>query len=868
MEADSAMRKIIEDRWGEGKKKALTDPAKSDENTLTLQIANQEPSYDAVADKYYVKFDVLASSNNPNIYFDGVDLRIGYNSALFGSNIIANGKLSVSVGSYFDILDGYVFFAMNDRYSNGVRIIYSADLGYSNRVPLDSVPRPLLHFKIEVLPNPTSNRSSIAFLDTASTAANSSYTLSSDADFFDYIAYDQLFFIHSDTITVVTDGSPVITTDLGAISMIAGVGDTLAIRGYHFGNVRGSVYFTAADRGGIVPNTMETDFLKGLDIQYYGPWSDTLIKVIVPSRVYQGYANDIPNSSGGAGTGPVKIRTATGDSCLSATSLHIPYSVANVKVGTSTISRVHLARKNCDYDFQFTLHEHYNNPIHTNKIAAMDSALRYWSTLTGLTLVLERDVSGNLVFETTVRRDKNMICESRSLANGAMSVEFMYALALFNGDYVPYSTVGTHISMRDNPTATTSWSYAFSGSTPPGGVSFYQSFMHEVGHILLLDHVNDDSELMYYGVRSASPIVTINSSSTCVDVVEQNITASRAFPWPLYSPDNSFYPVGVKNPRISILSHAAPALLYVGDVMTLSSNHATGNSWSTGATTPTIRISAAGTYTLFVSEAPWCAHSTSIAIAASPLTASFAVGSVRCRGASTGSIVARVTGGTPPYTYRWAGNGITPQTTANIHDLAAGRYSLTLSDNGGSRVNYTVSVSEPKLLEVHFRLPDGLNGVILASPRGGTPPYTYQWYYKAAGPRSCPRIPNSTSSSIPASYADNRYCMLTLRVTDACGEEHETQLVPFPPFIPFKSKSDSIESDVVVFPNPTSGLFTISNLTEATAHLYSSVSGYIQSFEHLSGDASIDIGHLASGVYILKIVDGGQVWHEKIVLQK
>ncbi|MDR2979798.1 MAG: T9SS type A sorting domain-containing protein [Bacteroidales bacterium] len=30
----------------------------------------------------------------------------------------------------------------------------------------------------------------------------------------------------------------------------------------------------------------------------------------------------------------------------------------------------------------------------------------------------------------------------------------------------------------------------------------------------------------------------------------------------------------------------------------------------------------------------------------------------------------------------------------------------------------------------------------------------------------------------------------------------------------------------------------------------------------------MDIGHLASGVYILKIVDGGQVWHEKIVLQK
>ncbi|MDL2296811.1 T9SS type A sorting domain-containing protein [Bacteroidales bacterium OttesenSCG-928-E04] len=70
------------------------------------------------------------------------------------------------------------------------------------------------------------------------------------------------------------------------------------------------------------------------------------------------------------------------------------------------------------------------------------------------------------------------------------------------------------------------------------------------------------------------------------------------------------------------------------------------------------------------------------------------------------------------------------------------------------------------------------------------------------------------------------------------------------------------------YPNPTSGSFTVSELADATVQLYSSVAGYIQTFEHLSGNAYIDISHLAPGVYILKIIEQGQVRHEKIVLQK
>lgn len=193
---------------------------------------------------------------------------------------------------------------------------------------LDTIPKTLLHIKVEVLSNPSAQQSFFTFIDTAVISAYANYTLQQHASPSNYLQYDHVAFANSDTIPVITDGRPVIFTNLSRISKIAGVSDTLTIQGYNLGNEHGSLHFTAADAGGLMANPSDPTFLKGLDDQYMLVWSDTLIKVIVPSVVYQGYEDDVPNYSGGAGTGPIKIKTAAGDSCVSATSLQIPYSMS------------------------------------------------------------------------------------------------------------------------------------------------------------------------------------------------------------------------------------------------------------------------------------------------------------------------------------------------------------------------------------------------------------------------------------------------------------------------------------------------------------------------------------------------------------
>jgi hypothetical protein len=67
---DSLWKEIYKGK--EIKKKALKKTKNREEyNILTLQIENQRVDYDYAEEKYYVKFDVMASSNNPELYLYG-----------------------------------------------------------------------------------------------------------------------------------------------------------------------------------------------------------------------------------------------------------------------------------------------------------------------------------------------------------------------------------------------------------------------------------------------------------------------------------------------------------------------------------------------------------------------------------------------------------------------------------------------------------------------------------------------------------------------------------------------------------------------------------------------------------------------------
>ena len=107
---------------------------------------------------------------------------------------------------------------------------------------------------------------------------------------------------------------------------------------------------------------------------------------------------------------------------------------------------------------------------------------------------------------------------------------------------------------------------------------------------------------------------------------------------------------------------------------------------------------------------------------------SLTVTNATCYSAANGQITASVTGGTPPYSYLWS-NG---QTTSVATGLAAGSYSVTVTDSFGCKSIASATVTEPEPLWLGGFVFDvacfgGNDGEVMTLVFGGTAPYSYLW---------------------------------------------------------------------------------------------------------------------------------------------
>ncbi|MEY8848927.1 SprB repeat-containing protein, partial [Psychroserpens sp. XS_ASV72] len=84
----------------------------------------------------------------------------------------------------------------------------------------------------------------------------------------------------------------------------------------------------------------------------------------------------------------------------------------------------------------------------------------------------------------------------------------------------------------------------------------------------------------------------------------------------------------------------------------------------------------------------------------SPIDIAFSQNNVLCNGESTGSINVTVSGGIPPYNYSWTGPDAFTSNSEDLNDLAAGTYSLTVTDSNLCLVaseTLDVTITEPEL---------------------------------------------------------------------------------------------------------------------------------------------------------------------------
>ena len=144
--------------------------------------------------------------------------------------------------------------------------------------------------------------------------------------------------------------------------------------------------------------------------------------------------------------------------------------------------------------------------------------------------------------------------------------------------------------------------------------------------------------------------------------------------------------------------------------------------WSTGDTIEDLINLSSGIYSVAIYDSNSCSIVDSFIVAEPSILSNLSSSSnVSCNGFSDANINSITLGGTPPYSYSWNSN----DTTADLYNVSAGIYILSLNDNNGCLYIDSVLVTEPDTLAATIMLNSNL---LTGSAIGGTPPYLYDFY--------------------------------------------------------------------------------------------------------------------------------------------
>ncbi|MCH2023322.1 MAG: gliding motility-associated C-terminal domain-containing protein [Saprospiraceae bacterium] len=157
--------------------------------------------------------------------------------------------------------------------------------------------------------------------------------------------------------------------------------------------------------------------------------------------------------------------------------------------------------------------------------------------------------------------------------------------------------------------------------------------------------------------------------------------------------------------------------------------------WTNGQTSATAVNLAAGVHCVTITDANACTVVECVTITAPSTAVSASISAqtdALCLGSSDGTATAQGVGGTPGYTYVW--QTIPNQNTQIATGLAAGSYTVVVTDTNGCTAQTTVTISEPS--SAVAAVITGTNntscngqadGDATVSGSGGTPGYTFLW---------------------------------------------------------------------------------------------------------------------------------------------
>ena len=235
------------------------------------------------------------------------------------------------------------------------------------------------------------------------------------------------------------------------------------------------------------------------------------------------------------------------------------------------------------------------------------------------------------------------------------------------------------------------------------------------------------------------------------------------------------------------------------------------------------------------------------------LTATMVSANDSCYGSPNGSAALNGAGGVSPYSYNWSNGG----TAAEISNLTAGAYTVTLTDGNLCSATSSTTITQPAPIVASTSSTNATNGqyngsATVTSVTGGVPPYNVRWSNGQSG--------NSISSLGGGTYiaivSDQNGCQVsdTVIVNDLTGIDMVRGNIAFS-----------------VYPNPSKTTFTVelSQLNRETTLTMKDVLGQtIFTKTAVTPKTIIDLANFAEGVYLIELKQGDTKAIKQVVVAR
>ncbi len=332
------------------------------------------------------------------------------------------------------------------------------------------------------------------------------------------------------------------------------------------------------------------------------------------------------------------------------------------------------------------------------------------------------------------------------------------------------------------------------------------------------------------GVGSGVYTCSVTDVNGCVNTKTVSITQ----PNPLVITTNT-----VTNPTCNGFANGQIATSVSGGNPTYTLN------WSpVTSTNYTINNLTAGSYSLAVFDAKGCVTFSVYTITQPPVLAVVATTTLASCDNVSGSAVIGIAGGTLPYSYNWNPSA---QTTSTASNLAAGNYTVSITDANSCPLTHTITIpflSSPTVSAISNAslICTGQTATLTASGAN-----TYTWNTTATGPviAVSPTITSTYTVSGTALNGCSSAYVVSQAVSPCTAIENKT----------FE------ESFVKAFPNPFSAevTFVVEGFSEnTTITIMNAVGQSVHQARLLQNISLINLSDLPAGIYIAEVATNTQ----------